>query len=125
MKDILDISRIITGKLRMQIRRISYLSIIGAALDTVRPAADAKQIQLVTDLDPLADEAAGDPDRLEQVVWNLLSNAIKFTAKGGEVRIGLRQVAAYAEIKVNATGRGSTPEFLPLLFHNFPPDAPV
>ena len=125
IEDILDISRIITGKLRIQIRRVSYLSIVGAALDTVRPAADAKQIELVTDLDSLADEAAGDPDRLQQVVWNLLSNAIKFTAKGGQVRIGLRQVEGDVEIKVSDTGRGIRPDFLPFVFNSFQQADPV
>ncbi len=125
IEDVLDISRIITGKLRIQIRRVSYLSIIGAALDTVRPAADAKRIELVTDLDPLADEAAGDPDRLQQVVWNLLSNAIKFTAKGGQVRIGLRQVEGDIEIKVSDTGRGIRPDFLPFVFNSFQQADPV
>jgi signal transduction histidine kinase len=125
IEDILDISRIITGKLRIQTRRISYMSIINAALEMVQPAAEAKQIQLLTDLDPLADEAAGDPDRLQQVVWNLFSNAIKFTGKGGEVRVGLRQVEGDIEINVSDTGRGIRPDFLPLVFNSFRQAEPV
>jgi len=125
IEDILDVSRIITGKLRIQIRRINYPSIIHAALDSVRPAADAKQIELLTELDTDADEAAGDPDRLQQVLWNLLSNAIKFTPKGGQVRVELTQIDGDIEIQVADTGRGIRPDFLPFVFNSFRQADPV
>jgi signal transduction histidine kinase len=87
--DLLDVSRIITGKLRLSIRPMSLISVIEAALDVVRPSAGAKGVRLEADLDPDASAITGDPDRLQQVVWNLLVNAIKFTPAGGSVRVKL------------------------------------
>jgi len=119
IEDILDVSRIINGKLRLQTRRISWPMIVSAALDTVRPAAEAKQIQLEPVFEEEELEAAGDPDRLQQVIWNLLSNAIKFTPSGGHVRVQLRLVEGEVEVQVSDNGRGISADFLPYVFNSF------
>ncbi|MDQ1592638.1 MAG: hypothetical protein QOG71_3265 [Pyrinomonadaceae bacterium] len=117
--DLLDTSRIITGKLRLEVRPVDLASVVSAAAETARPAADAKDIRLQTLLDTQAAPISGDPDRLEQVVWNLLSNAIKFTPKGGRVQVRLERVNSHVEITVADTGRGIAPEFLPHVFDRF------
>ncbi|HYG09152.1 MAG TPA: ATP-binding protein [Pyrinomonadaceae bacterium] len=117
--DLLDTSRIITGKMRLDVRPVDLASVIVAAVDTARPAAEAKDINLQTILDTQADPISGDPDRLQQVVWNLLSNAIKFTPKGGRVQVRLERVDSHIEITVADTGRGIAPEFLPHVFDRF------
>lgn len=119
IEDLLDISRIITGKLRLKVRPLSLVSVIEAALDTVRPAADARSIRIQTVLDSEAGPVSGDPDRLQQVVWNLLSNAIKFTPKGGRVQVRLERINSHIEIIVSDTGQGISPEFLPHIFDRF------
>lgn len=119
IEDLLDISRIITGKLRLDVRPVELPPVIEAAIDAVRPAADAKIIKLQKALDMKAGLVSGDPDRLQQVVWNLLSNAIKFTPRGGEVRISLQRVASQARISVSDTGQGIAPSFLPYMFDLF------
>ncbi|WP_017315250.1 response regulator [Mastigocladopsis repens] len=119
VEDLLDVSRIIQGKLRLNVRPIQLVPVISAALETVRPAADAKEIQIQSLLDSTAGAVAGDSDRLQQVVWNLLSNAIKFTPKGGRVQVRLERVNSHVEITVADTGRGIDPEFLPYLFERF------
>lgn len=119
VEDILDVSRIITGKLRMHIGATSVSSVVSAALDTVRPAAEAKEIQLEVDLDPSADAVTGDSDRLQQVVWNLLSNAIKFTPRRGKVEVRLQRVGSEAEIRVRDNGAGVKADFLPHVFDRF------
>ncbi|BAY42717.1 multi-sensor hybrid histidine kinase [Scytonema sp. HK-05] len=119
VEDLLDVSRIIQGKLRLNVRPIGLVSVIEAALETVRPAADAKEIQLQSALDRTAGPVAGDSDRLQQVVWNLLSNAIKFTPKGGLVQILLECVNSYVEITVTDTGKGISREFVPYVFERF------
>ncbi|KAB8320480.1 response regulator [Tolypothrix campylonemoides VB511288] len=119
VEDLLDVSRIIQGKLRLNIRPIQLVPVIEAALETVRPAADAKEIQLQSVLDSTAGPVAGDSDRLQQVVWNLLSNAIKFTPQGGLVQILLECVNSYVEITVTDTGKGINPEFVPYVFERF------
>ncbi|MGQ0506265.1 MAG: hybrid sensor histidine kinase/response regulator [Myxococcaceae bacterium] len=119
IEDILDVSRIVTGKLRIQLRRISCIQIVQAALDTVKPTADARGVQLASKIDPTADQATGDPDRLQQVVWNLLSNAIKFTPKGGTVTLTLERQDSQVELRVADTGRGISPAFLPHVFDRF------
>ena len=86
INDLLDVSRIISGRLRLDIRPLQLVDVLETAIDTLRPAADAKQIRLQALLDPAASPMAGDPDRLRQVFWNLLSNAVKFTPKGGRIR---------------------------------------
>lgn len=119
VEDLLDVSRIIQGKLRLNVRAVDLLPMIEAAIDTVRPAALAKNIQLQPVLDPAAGPVFGDSDRLQQVVWNLLSNAVKFTPKGGRVQIRLERVHSYVEIIVADTGKGINPEFLPYVFERF------
>jgi PAS domain S-box-containing protein len=117
--DLLDTSRIITGKLRLDVRPVDLASVVAAATETARPAAEARDIRLRTLLDTQAGLISGDPDRLQQVVWNLLSNAIKFTPKGGSVEVRLGRTAAHVEITVTDTGRGIAPEFLPHVFDRF------
>jgi signal transduction histidine kinase len=117
--DLLDVSRIITGKLRLDLQPVELRRIIEAVLDSVRPAADAKGIRLQTALDPLASPVLGDADRLQQVIWNLLSNAIKFTPREGAVEVRLRQTAANAEVRVSDSGVGIRPDFLPYVFDRF------
>jgi PAS domain S-box-containing protein len=117
--DLLDVSRIITGKLRMDVRPAAPNSFIDAAVDAVRPAADAKgvRMQKVVDTGPIS--IPGDPVRLQQVVWNLLSNAIKFTPRGGRVQIRSERVNSHLEIVVSDTGQGIPPQFLPYVFDRF------
>jgi PAS domain S-box-containing protein len=117
--DLLDVSRIITGKLRIDVRSVDLTAVIKAAADATRPAAEAKDIRLQTLLDPRAGPVSGDPDRLQQVVWNLLSNAVKFTPKGGRVQVRLERVNSHVEITVADTGAGIAPEFLPHVFERF------
>ncbi len=117
--DLLDVSRIITGKLRLDVRAVDLSGVITTAVDAARPGAEAKNIRLQTLLDPQAGPISGDPDRLQQVVWNLLSNAVKFTPKGGRVQIRLERVNSHIEIVVSDTGKGIEAEFLPFVFDRF------
>jgi len=117
--DLLDVSRIITGKLRLDFQPVELPRIIEAVLDSVRPAADAKEIRLDVALDPLASPVLGDADRLQQVIWNLLSNAIKFTPREGAVEVRLRQTGASVEVRVSDNGAGIRPDFLPYVFDRF------
>ena len=117
--DLLDISRITAGKLRLDVRPVYPAEVVEAALDTVRPAAEARHLRLQAVLDPRAGPVSGDPDRLQQVVWNLLANAIKFTPRGGRVHVRLERVDSHVEIVVSDTGEGIAPEVLPLLFERF------
>ncbi|MBV9960392.1 MAG: HAMP domain-containing histidine kinase, partial [Acidobacteria bacterium] len=119
VEDLLDVSRIITGKLRLDVHPVDLTTVIPNALDAVRPAADAKQIRLHSILDPRAGPVSGDAERLQQVIWNLLSNAIKFTPKGGRVEVRLERVNSHVEIIVSDTGQGISPEFLPHVFDRF------
>lgn len=119
IEDLLDMSRIISGKLRLNVQRIDLVAVIEAALETVRLSAGAKNIRLHSVLDPLAGIVLGDPARLQQIVWNLLSNAIKFTPKGGRVEVVLERVSSHVEISVTDTGQGIKPEFLPYVFDRF------
>jgi len=119
VEDLLDVSRIIQGKLRLNVRPIELVSVIEAAIETVRPAADAKEIRLQSVLDPAAGPVAGDFDRLQQIVWNLLSNAIKFTPKQGLVMVRLERVNSHVEITVTDSGKGINPEFVPYVFERF------
>ncbi len=117
--DLLDMNLIASGKLRLDIQPLMPAACIDAALETVRPAADAKGIRLITLVDPAAGPIAGDPNRLQQVVWNLLSNAIKFTGKNGRVQVVLRRANSHVEIVVDDSGMGITAEFLPYVFDRF------
>jgi PAS domain S-box-containing protein len=119
IEDLLDMSRIISGKIRLDVQRVDLAGVIEAALATVRPSAEAKGVRLHVTLDPLAGPVKGDPSRLQQVVWNLLSNAIKFTQKGGRVQVFLERVNSHVEITVADNGRGIKPEFLPHVFDRF------
>jgi CheY-like chemotaxis protein/two-component sensor histidine kinase len=119
IEDLLDMSRITSGKLRLDMQPTQPATFIEAALETVRTAADAKGIRLEKFLDPSAGPIYGDPARLQQVIWNLLSNAIKFTPKGGKVQIVLERVNSHVEISVADTGCGIKPEFVPYLFERF------
>jgi PAS domain S-box-containing protein len=117
--DLLDVSRIITGKLRLDVRPVDPTSFIEAAIDALRPAAEAKGVRIQKVMDTGVSSIAGDPARLQQVVWNLLSNAIKFTAKGGRVQVRLERVNSHIEIAVSDSGQGIAPEFLPYVFDRF------
>ncbi|HSK79323.1 MAG TPA: response regulator [Thermoanaerobaculia bacterium] len=119
ISDLLDVSRIITGNLRLELRPVELPRIIDAALDSIRPAADAKEIRLEISLSPLKSPVLGDSDRLQQVVWNLLSNAIKFTPQGGQVSVRLETAPGNATIRVADTGAGIRPDFLPYVFDRF------
>jgi PAS domain S-box-containing protein len=119
VEDLLDVSRIIQGKLRLNVRPVELISAIESAIETVRPAAEAKEIRIQSVLDPSAGLVAGDFDRLQQVVWNLLSNGIKFTPKGGCVMVRLERVNSHVEITVTDTGKGIDPEFVPYVFERF------
>jgi len=117
--DLLDISRIITGKLRLDVQPVDLASVVAAAVDALRPTAEAKAIRLQPLLDPQAGPVSGDTDRLQQVVWNLLSNAVKFTPRGGRVQVRLERVNSHVEIIVSDSGRGISAEFLPHVFDRF------
>ncbi len=119
IEDLLDVSRIVTGKLRLDVKAVALASVIEAAVDTLRPAAEAKSIRLQPVVDPRAGPVSGDPDRLQQIVWNLLSNAVKFTPRGGRVQIRLGRVNSHVEIVVTDTGKGITADMLPHVFDRF------
>lgn len=117
--DLLDISRILQGKLTLNITPVDLAATIEAAKETVRLAAEAKEIQIHTEFNPLVKPCMGDSSRLQQVVWNLLTNAVKFTPVGGQVNITLESVGTYAQMQVSDTGKGISPEFLPYVFDTF------
>jgi PAS domain S-box-containing protein len=119
IEDLLDVSRIISGKLRLTVMPVELPQIIEAAIDSIRPAAEAKSIRLQVMLDTNTGLVSGDPDRLQQVIWNLLSNAMKFTDKGGRVQVRLERINSHVEITVSDTGKGISPEFLPYVFDRF------
>jgi PAS domain S-box-containing protein len=119
IEDLLDVSRILQGKLSLTVSSVNLASTIQSAIETVRLAAEAKSIAIETRLDPKAGLISGDLTRLQQVVWNLLSNAVKFTPIGGRVTVQLEQVNAYAQIIVRDTGKGISPDFLPYVFDYF------
>jgi signal transduction histidine kinase/CheY-like chemotaxis protein len=117
--DLLDVSRIIAGKLRIEVRPVDLEPVLKSALDVVRPAAEAKRIELCAEVATLAGHVRGDADRLQQVIWNLLSNAIKFTPRGGRVEARLEGDGPIARVVVRDTGQGISPDFLPHVFDRF------
>ena len=119
VEDLLDVSRIASGKLHLEIRGIDLVAIVDRAIDSIRPTADARGVAIERRFTASSLVTAGDADRLQQVVWNLLSNAVKFTASGGVVRISLDRQALFDELKVSDNGIGIDPEFLPDVFESF------
>ncbi|MBD2060317.1 response regulator [Oculatella sp. FACHB-28] len=117
--DLLDISRIMQGKLSLTVTPVSLTFVITAAVETVRLSAEAKNIQILLDLPTAIAPVSGDAARLQQVVWNLLTNAVKFTSSGGKVTVELRQLDHFAQIRVTDTGKGIDPQFLPHVFEYF------
>jgi signal transduction histidine kinase len=119
VEDILDVSRVIAGKLRLSIAAVDLSAVINAAVDSVQLAAETKGLRLEVTLDPSVRHVSGDAGRLQQVVWNLLSNAIKFTDEGGAVCVGLRRAGKDVEIRVSDDGCGIGADFLPYIFDRF------
>ncbi|HJQ74929.1 MAG TPA: ATP-binding protein, partial [Gaiellaceae bacterium] len=119
IEDLLDVSRIISGKMRLEMALVDLDTVVEAALDAVRPAAEARGVTLAAVLDPTVEPVSGDAARLQQVLWNLLSNAVKFTPKGGRVEVRTEGHASRTEIRVSDTGRGIDPAFLPYVFDRF------
>ncbi|QMS86881.1 PAS domain S-box protein [Nostoc edaphicum CCNP1411] len=119
IEDLLDVSRILQGKLNLNICPVNLVMVVEAALETVKLAAEAKSIQIQTIFDANLGQVMGDPNRLQQVVWNLLSNAVKFTPTGGRVEIRLMETANQVQIQVSDTGKGISPDFLPYVFDYF------
>ena len=119
IEDLLDVSRILRGKLVLNESPVNLVTTIEAALETVRLAAQTKEIQIQTLFEANVGQVSGDANRLQQVIWNLLSNAIKFTPSGGRVEVRLEQVGSQVQIHVRDTGKGINPEFLPYVFEYF------
>ncbi len=119
IEDLLDMSRIISGKVRLDVQRVDLAPVVQAAIDTMQPAAEAKGIRLQAILDPVARPVSGDPNRLQQVFWNILSNAIKFTPRGGRVQIVLQRINSHLEVVFNDSGEGIPAGFLPHVFDRF------
>jgi CheY-like chemotaxis protein/two-component sensor histidine kinase len=117
--DLLDLSRIMTGKIRLDLQQIAILDVVQTAVDSAMPAAETKDIRLRALLDPARLVVNADAARLQQVVWNLLTNAIKFTPKGGQVQVLLQRVNSHVELSVSDTGIGISPSFLPHVFDRF------
>jgi len=117
--DLLDVSRIVTGKLLLEVVSLSLEDTVRQAVESVRPAAEARGLQVHMVLDGGLGPVLGDPHRIQQVVWNLLSNAVKFTPKGGRIHVTLRRVGSSAELVVRDTGKGISPDFLPFVFERF------
>jgi PAS domain S-box-containing protein len=119
VSDLLDMSRIISGKIHLEVQLISLHEVINNAIESVRASADAKKIRIRTLLDSSVGFVRGDPNRLQQILWNLLSNALKFTPAGGRVQVILERVNSHVELVVEDTGVGIAPEFLPFVFERF------
>jgi PAS domain S-box-containing protein len=117
--DLLDVSRIVSGRMRLNVQPIELPLVVQEAIETMTPAAEAKRLKIHAVIDPQVGPIAGDPDRLRQIIWNLLSNAVKFTPKDGRVQVRLERINSNVEITVSDTGVGITPEFLPHIFERF------
>lgn len=119
VEDVLDVSRIVSGKIRLDVQPVELTLIIDNAVATVQPAADAKGVRVQAMVDPRIGPVSGDPGRLQQVVWNLVSNAVKFTPRGGRVQVRLERVNSHVEVVVSDTGVGIRADFLPYVFERF------
>ena len=119
IEDVLDVSRIVSGRVRLNVQPVEMSTVVREAIETSQPAADARSIRLDVIVDPRGTLVSGDPDRLRQVLWNLCSNAIKFSEKGGRVQVRLERVNSHIELAVSDNGIGISPEFLPHLFERF------
>src|SRR2546421_3332431 len=119
VSDLLHLSRVITGKLRMNSRPVDIMSSLESALESIHPAAEAKQITIDVQAEPYATVVTGDADRLQQVLWNLLSNAVKFTPRQGRVSVKITRIDSYLEVAVSDSGIGIPQEFLPFIFDRF------
>ena len=119
IQDLLDVSAIVSGRLRLNVRPFQLSSVVEAAIEVMRPAAEAKSVRLQPLIDFTAGPVSGDPDRLQQVFWNLLSNAVKFTPNGGRVQIRLQGVDSHVEFVVTDTGKGIDAKLLPFVFDRF------
>lgn len=119
IEDLLDISRIVNGKMRLELKPLNLASVIHDAVDSIMPTAEAKGLRLQVVIDPGTGSVVGDYDRLQQVIWNLLANAVKFTPAGGRIRIELERGESQTEITVSDTGIGVNPQFLPFIFERF------
>ncbi|MBD2213302.1 PAS domain-containing protein [Nostoc linckia FACHB-104] len=119
IEDLLDVSRILQGKMTLNVAPVNLATTITAALETVQLAAQAKSIDIQTTINPITGTITGDANRLQQIVWNLVSNAVKFTPSGGKIEVKLEQVGMYAQIQVKDTGIGIKPDFLPFVFEYF------
>jgi len=119
VEDLLDVSRILSGKLRLRLESVNLHTVIAAAVESIRADSDAKNIEMGMELRPLKGEVFGDSTRLQQVVWNLLANSVKFTPQGGKITIELDEVESCAELRVKDTGVGIPADFLPYVFGRF------
>ncbi|BDI20018.1 hypothetical protein ANSO36C_58200 [Nostoc cf. commune SO-36] len=119
IEDLLDISRILQGKLALNLETVNLIFTIEAALETVQLAAEAKSIQVNLHLDTRIGQVKGDSNRIQQIIWNLLSNAIKFTPSGGQVEVYLEQINSEVQLRVSDTGKGISPDSMPYVFEYF------